>query len=116
MSASLQSTVAFVGSRKLVGQKWVTIDETVRKGKRLNVMTRSVNSFDNGRYRQTGIIHDGLYSDIFEVYDNDTGQRQALKVLKLINGDLATQRALFDKEVISLTRLRHPAVVQLKNI
>lgn len=89
-------------------------DETVRKGKRLNVMTRSVNSFDNGRYRQTGIIHDGLYSDIFEVYDNDTGQRQALKVLKLINGDLATQRALFDKEVISLTRLRHPAVVQLK--
>lgn len=71
-------------------------------------------SFENGRYQRRGIIHEGLYSDIYEVYDSDTAERQALKVLKLSSGDSATRRALFDKEVTSLTRLKHPAVVQLK--
>lgn len=71
-------------------------------------------SFDDGRYQRKGIIHEGPYSDIFEVYDTDTSERQALKVLKLSGGDAATRRALFEKEVTSLTRLKHPAVVQLK--
>ena len=71
-------------------------------------------AFDNGRYKRTGIINEGPYSNIYEVTDRETAERQVLKVLKLNNGDPAIRQALFDKEVLSLTKLRHPSVVELK--
>jgi serine/threonine protein kinase/energy-coupling factor transporter ATP-binding protein EcfA2 len=77
-------------------------------------VTTPPTSFDNHRYRVQGVIHRGLHATIYEVLDNETKERMALKVLELRYADPAIAQAMFYKEVESLSRFKHPAVIALR--
>jgi hypothetical protein len=45
------------------------------------VTTSPAITFNNGRYRVLGVIHRGPHAIIYEAFDDEQGERLALKVL-----------------------------------
>lgn len=71
-------------------------------------------AYDQGRYRVLERIRSSAHATLYRVYDDEAGDQLALKVLNRQYPDSGIVKAMFDKEVESLTRFRHPAVVELK--
>lgn len=70
--------------------------------------------FGDGRYRVGGLVHRGHHAVVYQAVDGDTGERVALKVFDAPGVSSDILQAMFDKEVASLSRLKHPNVVVLK--
>lgn len=77
-------------------------------------ITPESHAYDQGRYRVLERIRSSAHATVYRVYDDEAEEQLALKVLNRQSPDSSIVKAMFDKEVESLTRFRHPAVVELK--
>jgi len=67
------------------------------------------------RYRVDSLLGRGGMGHVFRVTDLSTGQALALKVLRPVDGDDADRVRRFQREIQILTRIRHPAVLQIRD-
>jgi hypothetical protein len=65
------------------------------------------------RYRVDGVVGRGGMGQVFRVTDQRTGRVLALKVLKPVEGEDADRARRFSREIQILTRIHHPAVLQV---
>lgn len=71
-------------------------------------------TYDDGRYLIRGVLGHGAHATVYEAFDIELEERVALKVLNLTIAQPDLARALFDKEVESLSRFKHRVIVKLK--
>jgi Protein kinase domain len=67
------------------------------------------------RYRVDSLLGRGGMGQVFRATDLRTGQALALKVLRPVEGDDAERVRRFQREIQILTRIRHPAVLQIRD-
>ncbi len=70
-------------------------------------ITPESRAYDQGRYRILERIRSSAHATLYRVYDEEAGEQLALKVLNRQYPDSSIVKAMFDKEVESLTRFRH---------
>jgi serine/threonine-protein kinase len=67
------------------------------------------------RYRIDCLLGRGGMGQVFRVTDLSTGQTLALKILRPVEGDDADRVRRFQREIQILTRIQHPAVLQIRD-
>jgi serine/threonine-protein kinase len=68
-----------------------------------------------GRYSVLSLLGSGGMGQVFRVRDERDGTPLALKVLHPLEGDDAERVRRFQREIQVLTRIRHPAVLQIRD-
>lgn len=66
-----------------------------------------------GRYRLLRLLGEGGMGSVYEVLDQGTAQRLALKLLRGQHKRRTTESELFEREYQTLASLRHPRIVQV---
>ena len=66
-----------------------------------------------GRYRVVRSLGRGGNAQVFEVHDEASGERVALKILAAEDADTQHRRELFQREFNTLSQLAHPLVVRV---
>jgi hypothetical protein len=67
------------------------------------------------RYRVDSLLGRGGMGQVFRVTDLPTGHALALKVLRPVEGDDADRVRRFQREIQILSRIHHPAVLQIRD-
>jgi hypothetical protein len=68
-----------------------------------------------GRYSVESLVGSGGMGQVFRVRDTTDGALLALKVLHPLEGDDVERVRRFQREIQVLTRIRHPAVLQIRD-